>query len=55
MMEIIDSFYQEMGDEPFVGLYKMRTPELLIKDPELVGKDKQNIFIYHCLSYNKKL
>ncbi|XP_050540333.1 uncharacterized protein LOC126904972 [Daktulosphaira vitifoliae] len=37
-MDIIDNIYQKMGDEPFVGMYNMRTPELLIKDTELIGQ-----------------
>ncbi|XP_050429640.1 probable cytochrome P450 6a13 [Adelges cooleyi] len=37
-MEVIDTIYQEMGDQPYIGVYNMRTPQLVIKDPELIGR-----------------
>lgn len=37
-MNVIFSLYRKLGDQRFGGIYAMRTPELLIKDPELIGK-----------------
>lgn len=36
-MELLEDIYRQTGDEPFVGIYSMRTPEFFIKDPELIG------------------
>ncbi|XP_050539634.1 probable cytochrome P450 6a13 isoform X3 [Daktulosphaira vitifoliae] len=37
-MEVLEDIYRKIDDEPFVGIYSMRTPEFFIKDPEIIGK-----------------
>lgn len=37
-MDVLHGLYKSLGDRRFGGIYTMRTPQLLIKDPELIGK-----------------
>lgn len=37
-MDVLLDLYRKMGDQPFAGIYTMRTPQLLVKDPELIGE-----------------
>lgn len=37
-MDLLDLFYRQLGDARFGGIYTMRTPQLLVKDPELIGE-----------------
>lgn len=36
-MDILHDLYRKLGDRPYGGIYTMRTPQLLVKDPELIG------------------
>ncbi|VVC43860.1 Cytochrome P450, E-class, group I,Cytochrome P450,Cytochrome P450, conserved site [Cinara cedri] len=36
-MDVLHDLYQKLGDQRFGGIYTMRTPQLLVKDPELIG------------------
>lgn len=37
-MDVLHDLYRKMGtDQRFAGIYTMRTPQLLVKDPELIG------------------
>lgn len=37
-MDMLHSLYLKLDDQRFGGIYTMRTPQLLVKDPELIGK-----------------
>lgn len=37
-MDVLRDLYKALGDRRFGGIYTMRTPQLLVKDPELIGK-----------------
>ncbi|KAF0760913.1 putative cytochrome P450 6a13 [Aphis craccivora] len=36
-MDVLHNLYRQLGDQRFGGIYTMRTPQLLVKDPELIG------------------
>jgi cytochrome P450 family 6 len=36
-MDVLHNLYRQLGDRRFGGIYTMRTPQLLVKDPELIG------------------
>lgn len=36
-MNVLHDLYRKLGDQRFGGIYTVRTPQLLVKDPELIG------------------
>ena len=34
--EVFKDFYDEFPEEPYVGIYELTTPSLLLRDPELI-------------------
>lgn len=44
-MDVLRDLYARLGDRSFGGIYNMRTPQLLVKDPTLIGSFRLSVSI----------